>query len=160
MPYCRNMFLRTHILYADDIFICCAGTRKNIRCLLRVFNSYSEVSGQLVNFEKRKLFTGAMTSTRSRNLARLSGLSLGVIPFQYLGCPIFQGRPRRIHFQAIVDRIKVKLASWKISLLWAVLLVTWVRFQFLRPNLRPLLLPWNMLQASIGVTFGWRVIPL
>jgi hypothetical protein len=113
MPYCKNMFLPTHVLYADDIFICCTGTRKNIKCLMQVFNSYSEVSGQLVSFEKSKLFTGAMTPNRSRNLARLSGFSLGAIPFNYLSCPIFQGRPRRAHFQAIVDRIKVKLATWK-----------------------------------------------
>ena len=70
-----------------------------------------------MNFDKSKLFTGAMTPTRARSLARLSGFSLGFIPFQYLGCPIFQGKPKRIHFQAIVDRIKVKLASWKGSLL-------------------------------------------
>ena len=117
MPYCRNMFLPTHVLYADDIFICCTGTHKNIKCLMQVFTAYSEVSDQLVNFEKSKLFTGAMIPSISRNLARLSGFSLGAIPFNYLGCPIFQGRPRRAHFQEIVDRINVKLASWKGSLL-------------------------------------------
>jgi len=117
MSYCRGISLPTHILYADDIFICCASTRKNIRCLLRMFNCYSEASGQLVNFDKSKLFRGAMMPARARSLARLSGFSLGVIPFQYLGFPIFQGKPKRIHFQAIVDRIKVKLASWKGSLL-------------------------------------------
>jgi len=117
MSYCKNISLPTHILYTDDIFICCADTRKNIKCLIQVFNSYSEVSGQLVNFEKSKLFTGAMTSNISRNLVRLSGFSLGAIPFHYLGCPIFQGRPRCAHFQSIADRIKVKLASWKGSLL-------------------------------------------
>jgi len=84
---------------------------------MQVFNSYFEVSGQLVIFEKSKLFTGAMTPNRSRNLARLSGFTLEVIPFCYLGCPIFQGQPWRAYFQSIVDRIKVKLASWKGSLL-------------------------------------------
>jgi len=46
MPYCRGISLPTHILSADDIFNCCVGTRKNIRCLLRMFNCYSEASGQ------------------------------------------------------------------------------------------------------------------
>ena len=111
MPYCRGISLPTHILYADDIFSCFVGTRKNIRCLLRVFNCYLEASGQLVNSDKSKMFTGAMTPPMARSLARLSSFSLGVIPFQYLGCPIFQGKSKRIHFQAIVDRLKVKLAS-------------------------------------------------
>jgi len=45
------------------------------------------------------------------------GFSAGVIPFQYVGCSIFTGKPRCIHFQAITCRITVKLASWKGSLL-------------------------------------------
>jgi len=111
MSYCRGISLPTHILYADDVL------RKNIRCLLRIFKDYSDTSGQLVNFDKNKLFAGAMTGTRRNMLAQLSGFSVGTIPFQYLGCPIFQGKPKRIHFQHIVDRIKVKLATWKEVLL-------------------------------------------
>ena len=34
MFYCRGMSLPTHILYADDVFICCVGSKKNICCLL------------------------------------------------------------------------------------------------------------------------------
>jgi len=37
MSYYRGVSLPTHILYADDVFICCVGSRKNIRCLLNVF---------------------------------------------------------------------------------------------------------------------------
>jgi len=50
-------------------------------------------------------------------LAQMSGFSVGTHPFQYLGCPIFQGKPKCIHFQPIGDRIKVKLATWKDVLL-------------------------------------------
>ncbi|GAU48881.1 hypothetical protein TSUD_406600 [Trifolium subterraneum] len=39
------------------------------------------------------------------------------IPFTYLGCPIFVGKPKVIHFQAVTDKIKIKLASWKGALL-------------------------------------------
>jgi len=113
MSYCRGILLPTHILYADDVFICCVGTRKNMKCLLRIFKNYSDTSGQLVNFDKSKLFTGAMTVTRKNMLSQLSGFTLGIIPFQYLGCPIFQGKPICIYFQSIVDRIKTKLATWK-----------------------------------------------
>ena len=113
MSYCRGMSLPTHILYADDVFICCVGSKKNICCLLRIFQDYSDALGQFVNFEKSKLYTGAMSITRRNMLAQLSSFSVGTLPFQYLGCPIFQGKPKCIHFQPIVDRIKVKLATWK-----------------------------------------------
>jgi len=54
-----------------------------------------------------------MTVTIRNMLAQMSGFSVGTLPFQYLGCPIFQGKPKCIHFEPIVDHIKVKLATWK-----------------------------------------------
>ncbi|CAJ2638276.1 unnamed protein product [Trifolium pratense] len=50
-------------------------------------------------------------------IANLLGFGAGNVPFNYLGCPIFIGQPKVIHFQAIADNIKVKLASWKGALL-------------------------------------------
>jgi hypothetical protein len=94
MTYCRGMSLPTHILYADDVFICCVGSKRNIWCLLRVFHVYSKASGQFVNFEKSKMFTGAMTVARRNMLAQMSGFTVGILPFQYLGSPIFQGKPK------------------------------------------------------------------
>lgn len=43
MPYCRGINFPTHILYADDLYICFVRTRKNVCCVLCVFNSYVEV---------------------------------------------------------------------------------------------------------------------
>lgn len=52
MSYCRGTCLLTHILYADDVFICCVGSQKNVICLLWIFKDYSAASSQLVNFDK------------------------------------------------------------------------------------------------------------
>lgn len=45
------------------------------------------------------------------------GFSIGTLPFTYLGAPIFKGRPKKIHFQHIADRVRIKLANWKAALL-------------------------------------------
>jgi len=81
------------------------------------FNDYSEVSGQIINNSKSWFYSGAMTSSRAQMIAGMHGFSAGTIPFSYLGCPIFKGKPKGIYFQAIVDRIKAKFATWKGSLL-------------------------------------------
>lgn len=44
-------------------------------------------------------------------------LFVGYNLFLYLGIPIFKGRPKTIHFQPMVDKIKINLAAWKASLL-------------------------------------------
>lgn len=50
-------------------------------------------------------------------MAQMLGFSLGSLPFTYLGAPIFKGRPKTYYFQPIADKIKLKLAAWKESLL-------------------------------------------
>lgn len=72
MSYCRGMSLSTHILYVDDIliFFICTRSKRNIRCLLRIFRSYSDASGQLVYYNKNKFFIGAMTTTHRTFLSK------------------------------------------------------------------------------------------
>lgn len=96
MSYSRGAAIPTHILYADDVIIFCAGTKKNIRCLLHIFEDYSAVSGQLINNNKSRFYSGAMTTTRSQMIAGL--LSFSNIPFNYLGCPVFQGKLKCLYF--------------------------------------------------------------
>jgi len=45
------------------------------------------------------------------------GFKIGTLPFTYLGVPIFKGKPKKSYFQPIADKVKVKLAAWKSSLL-------------------------------------------
>jgi len=94
MSYCRGVSLPTHILYADDVLIFCTGTKSNIRRLLNIFNQYSEVSGQIINNSKSRFFTGAMSSSRVQMISSLLGFNVGALPFTYLGCPIFCGKPK------------------------------------------------------------------
>jgi hypothetical protein len=40
---------------------------------------------------------------------------LGTVPFNYLGVPIFKGKPKSFHLQPITDKVKQKLSAWKAS---------------------------------------------
>jgi len=113
MSFCRGNGVPTHVLYADDIMIFCTGLKRKIRELLSIFHRYSGVSGQIMNNAKSRFFTGVMSGTRINMLATMLGFSMGTIPFQYLGCPIFLGKPKVIHFRMITDIIKNKLATLK-----------------------------------------------
>jgi hypothetical protein len=59
MTLCREAFVPSHVLYADDIIISCKGTKNNIRCVLSNFNDYGAASGQTI------------TKTKSRKHMRL-----------------------------------------------------------------------------------------
>jgi hypothetical protein len=40
-----------------------------------------------------------------------------VLPFVYLGIPIFKGKPKKCHLQPLADKVKSKLSAWKASFL-------------------------------------------
>jgi hypothetical protein len=50
------------------------------------------------------------------NIVNLIGFKVGSSPFNYLGVPIFKGRPKANYFFPIADKIKTKLSAWKASL--------------------------------------------
>jgi len=50
-------------------------------------------------------------------IANMLAFSVGSVPFMYLGCPIFQGKPKVTHFRMITDKIRNKLATWKGTIL-------------------------------------------
>lgn len=58
-----------------------------------------------------------MSQRRVAKISSFLGFSAGSLPFSYLGVPLFKGKPKSVHLQPIVDRIKGKLSSWKGTLL-------------------------------------------
>ncbi|XP_019422999.1 PREDICTED: uncharacterized protein LOC109332473 [Lupinus angustifolius] len=118
----RNLCTTSHVLYADDVFIFCRGvkkeiTKKEILALKTLFCDYAQVSGQCMNLNKCKFYTHNASATKINNLKDWLGFNRGNLPVNYLGVPLFIGKPRRIHLQPLADRIINKLAAWKGSLL-------------------------------------------
>jgi hypothetical protein len=63
------------------------------------------------------IYSGSIPQARLNSFIHLLGFQQGNLPFNYLGAPIFKGRPKVQHFQHIADKIKSKLAAWKTSFL-------------------------------------------
>lgn len=74
-------------------------------------------SGQTINAHKSTIYSDSISQARLNSYIRLLGFQQGSLPFNYLGAPIFKGKPKTQYFLPIADRIKSKLASWKASLL-------------------------------------------
>lgn len=113
----RNNPAPSHILYADDIMIFCKGTAANIHALTDLFINYSQVSEQFVNPQKSLIFARSISPLRLTNISHQIGFNIGTLPFTYLGVPIFKGKPKTFHLQPITDKIRLKLSTWKASLL-------------------------------------------
>jgi len=71
----------------------------------------------MVNPHKSSIYGGSISNHRLNHIANISGFKIGSFPFTYLGVPIFKGKPKKSYFQPIVDKVRLKHAAWKASLL-------------------------------------------
>lgn len=81
---------------------------------MNCLNRYSCSSGQFINREKSKVYDGSIAANRMAQITSLRGIGIG-----HLGVPLFMGKPKKIYLQPLADRIKVRLATWKGLLLYA-----------------------------------------
>lgn len=113
----RHLYIPSHCLYADDILIFCKGTLSNVRNIMKLFEDYGNYSGQVVNANKSKFYSRALSLSRILTISSITGFSHGSLPFNYLEIRLFKGKPKTIHLRYVVDRIQSKLHAWKGRLL-------------------------------------------
>ncbi|KAK9949954.1 hypothetical protein M0R45_005462 [Rubus argutus] len=113
----RGTLAPSHVLFADDIIVFCRGEKPNWRKIMKFFDEYGCVSGQVINKDKSQVFIGKHMHSRRHSVSDFLGIPLGSAPFMYLGAPIFHGKPRDSYFNNMVDKIRIRLSSWVSSLL-------------------------------------------
>lgn len=82
--------------------------------LRKIFSNYEKISDQQINKDKSKVHFGPyFRPSVRRSIKRILAFTEGVLPFTYLGVPIFCGVPHRSHLQLLTDKIISKFARWK-----------------------------------------------
>ena len=102
------------LLFADDSLLFCRTNLESCRLLGNLLNKFCQSSGQLINFHKSSLTFSKNATMHDRQIASsvfniTHQDSLG----KYLGCPVFQGRPKSETFLDLVNKTASKLQPWK-----------------------------------------------
>jgi len=113
----RGSSIPSHCFYAEDLMVFFKAKFSNLEALKQVFTRYADSSGQVISLTKSFIYGGGITNAIMNLIVNLLGFSIGSLPFIYLGAPIFKGKPKRVYFQPIADKVKLKLVNWKFSLL-------------------------------------------
>jgi len=81
---------------------------------LNIFlETYGDFFDQYVNNSNNSFFTMYNSTTFVSKIQRIFFCSHGCLFFTYLGVSIFDGAPKFQFLQPLVDKVKLKLASWK-----------------------------------------------
>jgi hypothetical protein len=95
----------------------CKGKLSGLKELKKLFNNYALQSGQVISTAKSTIYSGSITHGRLNIIVDLLNFKVGALPFNYLGVPIFKGKPKSSYLQPVADKIASKLTAWKASLL-------------------------------------------
>ena len=87
------------LLFADDCLLFCKYNQQSSRRLKSIIDQFCVYSGQLVNFHKSVItFSKNISSTHKQTTMSIFNIPQSHSLRTYLGCLIFQGRPRRQTF--------------------------------------------------------------
>jgi len=128
----------SHILYVYDI--------RNLSIFLK---TYGYFFGQYVNNFKSSFFTMDNFARFVTKIRCILSCSHGCLPFNYLGVPIFVGASKCQFLQPLVDKVKLKLASWKgksLSMMSRIQLINTVITRFLTYSFNMYKLPVSLLK--------------
>ncbi|XP_042980145.1 uncharacterized protein LOC122310315 [Carya illinoinensis] len=114
----RGAPLVSHLLYADDLLIFANGGKKSVRGIIRTLEQYAQWSSQAINKEKSALFMSKrIPYDRRCGLLNKTGFTEGSFPTIYLGVPLVTGRLTARHLEPLVNKVRNKVASWKVKTL-------------------------------------------
>lgn len=104
----------SHLLFADDSFIFCRATKKEVQALREILTVYEVVSGQMVNLGKSSVsFSRNVRGELKDGISRILGIPWVSHHDLYLGLPIELGRNRTDSLAYVKDRLQKKVEGWK-----------------------------------------------
>lgn len=96
----------SHFLYANDILLFCRGSLNNIKKVVKILYLYGNMANQHVNWEKSHIFFGSsILASRRMQLVQEVDIRYSVIPFKYLGLPLFKDKPKVSHLKPMADKM-------------------------------------------------------
>ncbi|XP_057790828.1 receptor kinase-like protein Xa21 [Salvia miltiorrhiza] len=86
---------------------------RNAKKIKHILEYYESISGQVCSLEKSRIYYAkGVTTPMKRGISQALGFTQGGDRVNYLGSPLFVGRPKASHFIAIKDRIVQKFSRW------------------------------------------------
>ncbi|XP_060216553.1 uncharacterized protein LOC132644029 [Lycium barbarum] len=107
-----------HLAYADDTIIFTSADKVSLEMIMKVLRKYEGVSVHKIHRNKSCFYLHQnVSATLCHEVEQTTGLTRGVFPFMYLGCPIFNTRKKKVYFNELIKKVKNMLQNWKGRLL-------------------------------------------
>ncbi|XP_022682391.1 uncharacterized protein LOC111257326 [Setaria italica] len=103
--------------YADDTILFMENNIEQAKNLKLVLSTFEKLSGLKINFHKSELYCFGEAKNIVKEYVEIFGCKEGIMPFKYLGIPMYHRRLTNKDWKMVEERFQKKLASWKSKLL-------------------------------------------
>ncbi|XP_019261368.1 PREDICTED: uncharacterized protein LOC109239280 [Nicotiana attenuata] len=103
----------THLCFADDVIIFTLGCRTSLMKIMAILQDYEQAYGQQINKNKSHfMIASSIFNYTNRRIQQLKGFSRKGSPITYLGCPLYTGRKRIVHFNSLISKVVSRIRGW------------------------------------------------
>ncbi|XP_026440547.1 uncharacterized protein LOC113339503 [Papaver somniferum] len=114
LKICKAAPLISDLLFADDCMIFCKANLTEAQNIMKILQIFGSTSGQLINFNKSKVFFSKNTNPDLiPQISSSMGVQILQLDEKYLGSPLFTHISKISSFNPGVEKLKVRLTSWK-----------------------------------------------
>eukprot|EP00253_Pinus_taeda_P013020 PITA_13020 len=102
----------SHQQFVDDTMLFGHSSSQEAKAFKSLFSLFSEASSTSINASKSQLFFFNTPVSTQRNIARILGFSIAVLPSKYLGAPLMASALKHASWRMLLDKLEARLSSW------------------------------------------------
>lgn len=102
----------SHQQFVDDNMLFSHPSVQEASTFKALLNLFSKASGTSINASKSQLFFVHTPSLSQRNIARILGFPIAVLPSKYLGAPLLDSAIKHTPWRTLLDHLETRLSSW------------------------------------------------
>ena len=106
----------SHQQFVDDSIVMGEALVRNTRNIKKSLSDYGMTTGQIINSSKSVIYFINVSEARKNKIKKIIGCESASLPRTYLGLPLGLAPPNSF-WNSLIDKIHLKLAGWKGSLL-------------------------------------------
>ncbi|KAL6203603.1 hypothetical protein ACLB2K_027303 [Fragaria x ananassa] len=133
MKICRNGPVVSHLFFVDDLILFGEASLAQAEVMRSCIDCFCLNSGQEVSFEKSSIFCSPNTEEGlAMHISNICGSPLSDDLGNYLGIPLLHSRVTPDTYKSLVEKVQLRLASWKshtLSMVGRHTLIQSVRFE-------------------------------
>lgn len=111
-PKCGSLKI-SHLAFADDLMLLARGDSGSIGILMDCLKGFGNCSGLNMNLQKSNIFLAGLGPQHCDNILAESQLSLGTMPFRYLGIPMAASSLKVQDFSPFLAALNSLFNGWR-----------------------------------------------